>query len=193
MSIDVNFERIKQSITKAAEGVRDGRKEPIRKPRIKLSIVKDLQGEVTAGKFVYRTDAALDAGGFAEHPRPMDLLLGGLASCQQMWCLRWAALEGIALTDLAIETESVFSWRGEYLGEIDSGMQELHVFITVAGEGMTAQKVCEMADTVAMRCPVYATLRHATVVKEVLKVGDALTVEREWKPGQDIARVISGL
>ena len=30
MSIDVNFERIKQRITKAADGVRDGRKEPIR-------------------------------------------------------------------------------------------------------------------------------------------------------------------
>ncbi|HEY4373866.1 MAG TPA: OsmC family protein [Burkholderiales bacterium] len=192
MSLDVNFVQIKESITRAAEGVRDGRKEPVRKPRVKLKVVKNLQGETTAGKFVFRGDAAIDAGGAAEYARPMDYLLGGLAHCQQMWCLRWAALEGVTLSQLEIETESVFNWRGEYLGEMYSGMLELHVYMKVAGDGMTAAQVCEMADMTALRCPVYATLRRATLVKEYLQIGDGTVIEREWHRDEDVARLVKG-
>lgn len=192
MSLNVNFSQIKDSITRAADGVRDGRKEPVRKPRVKLKVLKDLQGEVTAGKFVFRGDAAVDAGGSAEYARPMDYLLGGLAHCQQMWCLRWAALEGVTLGQLEIETESVFNWRGEYLGEMHAGMLELHVYYDVAGDGLTGERACEMADMVAMRCPVYATLRRATLVKEYIRVGGAVAIEREWHRDEDVARVISG-
>jgi hypothetical protein len=31
---------------------------------------------ITGGKFTYHTDAALGAGGFAEHPKHVDYLLG---------------------------------------------------------------------------------------------------------------------
>ncbi len=123
----VDYERLKQSVAEIIREVEHGEKNPIRRPGVQLRVVRDLQGEVTAGPFTYRTDAALDAGGFAEHPRPMDYVLGALASCQQMWCLRWAAQNSVALTDLVIEAESVFSWRGEYLQEVDAGMNELHV------------------------------------------------------------------
>ena len=186
--MEVDYAGLKESVAHTIREVTSGAKDPVRRPTVRLQVVRGLQGSVTAGKFTYRTDAALDAGGFAEHPRPMDYLLGALASCQQMWCLRWAALTDRRFANLVIEAQSVFSWRGEYLEEIDSGMSELHVAYHVDGEGLTPADLCDMADTVARRCPVMATLRRAVTIKEQLKLAGHPPLNRIWEPG--VARAI---
>jgi uncharacterized OsmC-like protein len=185
--MDVDYERLNEAVTATMHEIRNGSKNPIRRPRVRIDVVRDLQGQVTAGAFRFRTDAALDAGGFGQHPRPMDYLLGALASCQQMWCLRWAAQRGIRFTKLFIEAESVFSWRGEYLQETDAGASELHISYEIDGAGLTGSDACEMADTVARRCPVLATLRRAAPILETLRVAAQPPVLREWKPGTDHA------
>lgn len=188
--MEVDYAGLKASVAHTIHEVASGAKDPVRRPTVRLQVVRGLQGSVTAGKFTYRTDAAIDAGGFAEHPRPMDYLLGALASCQQMWCLRWAALNDRRFSNLVIEAQSVFSWRGEYLEEIDSGMSELHIVYQVDGEGLTQEDVCDMADTVARRCPVMATLRRAVTIEEQLKLAGHPALIRKWVPAaRDAIRV----
>jgi uncharacterized OsmC-like protein len=185
--MNVDYKRLKESVAAIIHEVESGEKDPIRTPMVRLGVVRDLQGEATAGPFVFRTDAAADAGGFAEHPRPMDYVLAALASCQQMWCLRWAAQNDVVLADLVIETQSVFSWRGEYLGEVDAGMTELRVTYEVGATQLPGEALMKMADTVALRCPVYATLRRAVLVRErIVKTGSP-PISREWRPGIDQA------
>lgn len=188
--MEIDYQRLSDAVAATIRALNDGSKKPTRRPHVQLRVVRDLQGEVTAGPFHFRTDAALDAGGFGEHPRPMDYLLGALASCQQMWCLRWAAQREIRFDELVIDAESVFSWRGEYLQEIDAGISELHVSYSVAGEGLTGEAACEMADTVARRCPVLATLRRAILIREELRVTGQQIIVRQWKPGVDHAVVV---
>lgn len=185
--MQVDYDRLKNAVAASVKALKDGTKQPTRRPRVQLRVVRDLQGEVTAGAFKFRTDAARDAGGFAEHPRPMDYLLGALASCAQMWCLRWAAERGLRFADLAIEAESMFSWRGEYLQEIDAGISELRVSYRIEGEGITPQLACEMADMVAKRCPVFATLRRAAPIREEIRLGGHPSVARRWQPGAGAA------
>jgi uncharacterized OsmC-like protein len=186
-AMQIDYERLKNAVATSVKALKDGTKEPTRRPRVQLRVVRDLQGEVTAGKFKYGTDAARDAGGFAEHPRPMDYLLGALASCAQMWCLRWAAERGVRFADLGIEAESMFSWRGEYLQEVDAGINELRVAYTIAGEAITPQLAREMADTVAKRCPVFATLRRAAPIREEIILGGQAPSVRRWQPGSEAA------
>lgn len=181
--MDVDYDRLAAAVAATVEELEAGLKEPTRRPRVRIDVVRDLQGEVTAGPFRYRTDAARDAGGFGEHPRPMDYLLGALASCQQMWCLRWAALRKLRFSELVIETGSVFDWHGEYLQQIDAGASELQVVYRIAGDGIDRQAAIDMADTVARRCPVYATLRRAALVTEELRVQGEPAIVRQWKPG----------
>jgi uncharacterized OsmC-like protein len=188
--MNIDYKRLKESVAAIVHEVESGEKDPIRRPTVRLRAVRDLQGEATAGKFVFRTDAAVDAGGFAEHPRPMDYLLAALASCQQMWCLRWAAQNGVVLADLVIQTQSVFSWRGEYLGEVDAGMAELHVTYELGSTDLADDQLMKMADTVALRCPVYATLRRAVVVQEKIVRTGARTLRREWQPGVNQATLL---
>jgi uncharacterized OsmC-like protein len=183
--MEVDYKRLSEAVSATVREIRAGSKDPVRHPRARIAVVRDLQGEVTAGPFRFRTDAALDAGGFAEHPRPMDYLLGALASCQQMWCLRWAALRGTRFTRLVIETESTFDWRGEYLQEMDAGMTALRVSYELAAPELTLEATCDMADTVARRCPVFATLRRAVTVREELCLPDQPQAVRFWKPGRD--------
>jgi uncharacterized OsmC-like protein len=190
--MNIDYKRLKESVAAIVHEVESGEKDPIRKPTVRLRVVKDLQGEATAGPFVFRTDAAVDAGGFAEHPRPMDYVLAALASCQQMWCLRWAAQNDAVLSDLVIQTQSVFSWRGEYLGVVDAGMSELHVTYELGSTPIDEEALIRMADTVALRCPVYATLRRAVVVRENIVRTGARTISRQWQPGRDQAVPTSG-
>lgn len=185
--MNIDYKRLRESVAAIIHEVESGEKDAIRRPMVRLRVIKDLQGEATAGPFVFRTDAAIDAGGFAEHPRPMDYLLAALASCQQMWCLRWAAQNDVVLPDLVIQTQSVFSWRGEYLGEVDAGMSELRVTYELGSTDLADEALMRMADTVALRCPVYATLRRAVVVRENVVKEGVLTLSRQWQPGLDQA------
>lgn len=185
--MNIDYKRLKEGVAAIVHEVESGEKDAIRRPMVRLRVVRDLQGEATAGPFVFRTDAALDAGGFAEHPRPMDYVLAALASCQQMWCLRWAAQNDVVLQDLVIQTQSVFSWRGEYLGEVDAGMSELRVTYELGSTDLAEDALLRMADTVALRCPVYATLRRAVLVRETIVKTGAPKICREWQPGFDQA------
>lgn len=189
--MQVDYERLKQAVATTVQELAAGSKEPVRRPRVEVRAVRDLQGEITAGPFRFRTDAARDAGGFNEHPRPMDYLLGALAGCQQMWCLRWAALRGLHFTDLVIEAEAIFSWRGEYLQETDSGITEIRVAYRVDGNGIAEAAICEMADMVARRCPVFATLRRSVPIRERLIVAGRSVAAREWRPGLEQAQQAS--
>ncbi len=185
--MQVDYKRLSDAIAATVHEIKAGTKDPIRHPRAQIRVVRDLQGEVTAGPFRFRTDAALDAGGFAAYPRPMDYLLGALASCQQMWCLRWAALRGTRFTDLVIEAESTFDWRGEYLQEMDAGMTGLRISYELDAPDLTIAAACDMADTVARRCPVLATLRRAVTIREELRLTGQAERVRYWNPMRDFA------
>ena len=185
--MEVDYERLNRAVAATIDEIRSGAKDPVRRPRAQIRVVRDLQGEVDAGPFRFRTDAARDAGGFGEHPRPMDYLLGALASCQQMWCLRWAAGRQIRFSELVIEAESTFTWRGEYLQETDAGITGLQVVYRVQADGLNAEAACEMADVVAKRCPVMATLRRAAPVREELQLPGEPAIIRVWRPGLDEA------
>ncbi len=181
--MDVDYTKLRAHVAHVVRDLELGIKEPVRNPKVRLDVVRGLQGEVRAGKFVFRTDAAEDAGGFAQHPRPMDYLLGALASCQQMWCLRWAALNGHAFRSLAIEAESVFTWEGEYLARTDAGITELRVAYHVDAPGLSDDDLYDMADTVQSRCPIFATLRRVAPIRESFVVPDRPVRGRQWLVG----------
>src|SRR5699024_651721 len=96
----------------------------------------------------------------------------------QMWCLRWAALNNKTLGDLSIHAESRFTWRGEYLEEVDSGITALHVQYYVQGSALTSAEMETMLDQVARCCPVYATLVKSTPIVDSLHLNSSLILEK---------------
>jgi uncharacterized OsmC-like protein len=181
--MDVNYERLRAAIEETIESLKSGTKVPDRRRRVALAHIANLESEMSTGEYSFRSDASVDAGGGAKHPRPMDYLLGGLLSCQQMWCMRWAALKGFQFSHIALAADGKFTWRGEYLDEVNSGLMAIVARYQLEASGLTTADVLDMADTVGRRCPVFATLRKATVIEEEIMLNGALVSRREWRPG----------
>jgi uncharacterized OsmC-like protein len=170
--------------------LQSGKKKPDRARKAELRVIADLETEISTGEYSFRVDAAVDAGGAGHHPRPMDYVIGGLLSCQEMWCLRWAALRKISIGGLQISGTARFTWRGEYLDEVDSGLTLIETQYYVTDPHLRAHSLLDMADTVARRCPVFATLRKATTIEEQLFLNGERTVTRRWMPGVSAAVVV---
>jgi uncharacterized OsmC-like protein len=83
-----------------------------------------------------------------------------------MWCLRWAAANHVVFDELKITAVGRFTWQGEYLDEVDAGLTAIDVDYQLTSANLTVEQVIDMADTVARRCPVFATLRKAVTIHE---------------------------
>jgi hypothetical protein len=95
MTIDVDYSKLHDAIEETIQHLRAGEQDPERARKVSLEVVRDLESRISNGEYQFGIDAAVDAGGRGEFARPMDYVLGGLLSCVQMWCLRWAASKGL--------------------------------------------------------------------------------------------------
>jgi uncharacterized OsmC-like protein len=187
--MDPDYELLEGAIVQTIEDLRSGAKSPNRARRLSLRVVENLESEITNGEYNFRVDAAIDAGGAGKHARPMDYVLGGLLSCQHMWCLRWAALAKTRLSNLVITADGHFTWRGEYLDEVDAGLTSIYIRYLIDHPDLDPARLLDMANTVARRCPVFATLRKAVPINEDILLNGAVVSRRRWLPGQAVAEM----
>ena len=188
--MDVDYGRLSRAIDTTIEELRTGAKNAERIRRVALRPGDGLEGYVSNGEYEFGVDAARDAGGEGKFARPMDYVLGGLLSCAQMWCLRFAAGRDVVIDDLALEAHGHFTWRGEYLGEVDSGLTAITLHVRVASAALQTAAGYEMLDMVARRCPVFATLRKAVLIDERIVLNDVPLAPRRWTPGASVARSV---
>ena len=185
--MQVDYALLKQRLDSTVRELRSGHKTPDRARKVELRHTANLESEVSNGEFAFRVDAAKDAGGTGAYARPMDYVLGGLLSCQHMWCLRWAALKGKAFGELTIEAVGRFTWRGKYLEEVDAGLIAIDVSYRIQASDLARADLIDLADTVAKRCPVFATLRRAVPLNEEIFLNGSMESRRVWKPGANAA------
>jgi uncharacterized OsmC-like protein len=188
--MEVDYPLLKQRLDSTIHALSTGQKVPDRARKLELRHVLNLESEVSNGEFNFRIDAAKDAGGTGAHARPMDYVLGGLLSCQHMWCLRWAALNGKSFDNLQIGAVGRFTWRGEYLEEVDAGLVAIDVSYRIQTKNTDRADLIGLADTVARRCPVFATLRKAVSLNEEIFLNGSRVSSRVWKPGAAAAEIL---
>jgi uncharacterized OsmC-like protein len=187
--MNADYELLERAIAQTVNELKSGHKTPDRARKLELRVISNLESELTTGEFVFQVDAAIDAGGTGKYPRPMDYVLGGLLSCQQMWCLRWAALTKTKFSGLTLGAVGKFTWRGEYLDEVDSGLTSINVEYRIHHPHLAIEDAIDMANTVARRCPVFATLRKAVTINEDIVLNGETTSRRRWVPGQSESQI----
>jgi uncharacterized OsmC-like protein len=185
--MQVDYALLKQRLDSTIRELRGGHKTADRARKVELRHIANFESEVSNSEFAFRVDAAKDAGGTGAYARPMDYVLGGLLSCQHMWCLRWAALKGKTFNELNIEAVGRFTWRGEYLEEVDAGLIAVDVSYRIQASDLGQADLVDLADTVAKRCPVFATLRRAVPLNEEILLNGSVESRRVWKPGANSA------
>lgn len=112
------------------------------------------------------TDMAKGVGGRAEHPSPGWLFRAAVASCVASTIGMECAREGITLTSLEVEVDSESDDRG-ILGmdeSVPAGPLSSRIQVRARAEGVEEDRLWEILDRGAGRCPVCDATKRAVEV-----------------------------
>ena len=125
--------------------------------------VSGLRSEVAARDFTYTVDEPPELGGSDQGPNPVEYILGGLASCQEITYRLYADKLGIPLDGVSVTVKGDIDLRGFFAvdDEVRPGFQNVTVEVEFDSPASDA-KLQELKKTVDAHCPVLDILRNAT-------------------------------
>lgn len=113
-----------------------------------------LGGRRLAKDFSIRSDEPVELLGGNSAPNPQELLMAALNACMLVGYVTGAAMEGITLESLSIETTGELDLRG-FLGldpSVKPGYDSLHYTVRVRGDG-TPEQFRKIHETVMAQSP----------------------------------------
>ncbi len=125
-----------------------------------------LGGEVIPRSFRFTADEPLQLFGTDTAANPQEYLMGALAACMTVGWVANAALRGIRLQSLEIETEGQLDLRG-FLGidkRVAPGYETLRYRVRVKGDA-TREQFAEIHDAVRATSPNYFNLSRPIVLE----------------------------
>ena len=130
------------------------------------------ESEAKAGECRLVLDQPPALGGAARGPRPGEVVLMALASCQEHTYRVHAALLGIPLEDIHVELEGLVDGRG-FLGDesVPPGFSEVRGVVTIKSRASEAD-LARLQEAVDRHCPVLDDLRRPVPVTLDLRTED---------------------
>ena len=123
-------------------------------------------------RFTIAADEPHELLGSNTAPNPQELLMTALNACILVGYVVGAAVEGIALESVDIETSGALDLRG-FLGidpGVPPGYEALRYRVTMKGDG-TAEQFARIHDTVRRTSPNYFNVAHPIRIDAELVVG----------------------
>ena len=129
------------------------------------------ESEATSGECRLVLDQPPALGGGARGPRPGEVLLMALASCQEHTYRVHAALLDIPLEDINVQLEGVVDSRGFFGDEsVVPGFSEVRGTVTIRSNASEAD-LARLQEAVDRHCPVLDDLRRPVPVSLTLRNG----------------------
>ena len=127
------------------------------------------ESEAVAGECRLVLDQPPALGGAARGPRPGEVVLMALASCQEHTYRVHAALLGIPLEDIRVELEGLVDSRG-FLGDesVAPGFTEVRGTVTIRSSASETD-LARLQEAVDRHCPVLDDLRRPVPVSLALR------------------------
>ena len=122
--------------------------------------------------FTIKTDEPLELLGTNQFANPQEYLLAALNACMMVGYSAVAALMGIQLTKLEVETKGDIDLRG-FLGlsdQVPQGYRQLEQTVRIDGSG-TPQQFAQLHDTVRATSPNFFNITRAIPTNSRLVVG----------------------
>ena len=144
----------------------------VRTVRAESSQRTGFESEAQAGECRLVLDQPPALGGEARGPRPGEVVLMALASCQEHTYRVHAALLGIPLEHVRVELEGLVDSRG-FLGDesVMPGFLEVRGTVTVKSSAREAE-LARLQEAVDRHCPVLDDLRRPIPVSLELRADD---------------------
>lgn len=125
----------------------------------------EMGGQEIARSFEMKSDEPVELGGTNLHPNPQEYLLAALNACMMVGYSAVAALMGIELTKLEVETTGEIDLRG-FLGisdRIPAGYPQIDQTVRLAGSG-TADQFARLHEIVRATSPNFFNITNAIPV-----------------------------
>lgn len=134
--------------------------------RVTSELEEHVRVKNTAREFEFIADEPEALAGTNLGPNPIEYLLGSLGACQVITYQAVAALKGIQLNGIKVETKGNIDWRG-FLGigeDIRPGYQKIEVQ-TIIDSDESPERIQELIAEVEARCPILDNLVNAVGVE----------------------------
>jgi len=138
-----------------------------------VSTVKgyDIAGEHVAREFEIIADEPLELLGTNTAPNPQELLMSALNACMTVGYVACAAIRGVTLDKLEIETTGQLDLRG-FLGldsSVPAGYETLDYVVHISGDG-TSEQFADIHRTVMATSPNYFNMARPIAMNGRLSI-----------------------
>lgn len=129
------------------------------------------RGEEQRRSHILATDEPVELGGTDQHANPQEMLMSALNGCLTVGYVAAAALMGIEIEFLSIETTGTLDLRG-FLGlaPVNPGYDEVHYIVRLKAPSATREQLEELHRTVIATSPNYANFARAITMKPRLVI-----------------------
>ncbi|MCM4167501.1 hypothetical protein KCTC52924_01000 [Arenibacter antarcticus] len=152
------------------QGIIEESKKDVSKTKGVFRVTSELEEHVrvknTARGFQFIADEPEALAGTNVGPNPIEYLLGSLGACQVITYQAVAALKGIQLNGVKVETKGNIDWRG-FLGideNVRPGYQKIEVE-TIIDSDENPERIQELIAAVEARCPILDNLVNGVGVE----------------------------
>jgi len=157
-------------VKRTFQGLIEESKKDISKTKGFFRVTSELEEHVrvknTARGFEFIADEPEALAGTNVGPNPIEYLLASLGACQVITYQAVAALKGIQLNGVKVETKGNIDWRG-FLGideNVRPGYQKIEVEAIIDSDE-SPEKIQELIREVEARCPILDNLVNTVVVE----------------------------
>ncbi|MEW6654479.1 MAG: OsmC family protein [Bacteroidota bacterium] len=127
--------------------------------------------KINIRQFQLTADEPNHLGGDDLGPNPVELILGALASCQQIVIKAYGTLLGVEVDGVNVETKGKLDLRGFFnLAEVRAGFNNVEFETTIYTTEKNQEKLNQLIQFAETRCPVYDIIQNPVPVKGSFKI-----------------------
>src|SRR6202453_2272341 len=136
--------------------------------------VEGLRSETQIRQFSLTVDEPESLGGTDMGPNPVELVLGALATCQEITYRAYATALGIPLESVSVKVEGVLDLRGFFAVKdgVRAGFSEVRGVVNLKSSA-PASDLAKLKEVVDAHCPVLDILRDPVPVELELSTEQA--------------------
>jgi putative redox protein len=124
-----------------------------------------LQFRATVEGHSFISDEGDHAGGHDAGPAPLRYFLAGIMMCHQVWCVKSAAVDGVALDRLEGEISGyVEAGGGDAEREVERGFSRIAYKVTIDSPA-SADSIHAIVEAATRRCPAFVSVSRSIPVE----------------------------
>lgn len=135
------------------------------------TLTKGLKADISIRGFKLTADEPEALGGDNQGPNPVEIVLGAFASCQEIVIKAYAAVLGISIKKIEVNTVGNLDLRGFFnLADVRPGFQSIHFKTTIHTDEKDEEKLENLKYFALHKCPVMDMLRNPVPVEGEITV-----------------------